>query len=437
MPKIKKVFKPLYTTDKRYVIMTGGRASLKSSTAMDFIIRSSYQKGRGIFFTRYQMTSASKSIIPDFESTVKALGCRSDFYITTTRAINKRTGSFIWFSGLRSSSGAITGDKKGLAGVNMWVIEEGEDFTDERLFDTIDDTIRGGDLPIKVVWIQNPSTREHFIFKRFFKDSSKLISLYGFDVRVSTHPMVEHIHTTYHQAMDLGYLDAGWVAKARAAYLQVQEQADLILADDSLDRKERDAKVDNLWHTSYYYYNYIGGWLERDPNAVFPYWSEGAFDDSLPFCYGLDFGFSPDPLAICKVAVDSRNFLIYVDEVGYDTEVPNVGEYLKARGVSMSDLIVADTNEPRTLQDLASVHGLNVAKARKEKIVDDIREINKYRIIITPQSSNARTELSLYKWNDRKASIPIDKNNHLMDAMRYGFRRLFSGSKRSGVRRKN
>ena len=44
-----------------------------------------------------------------------------------------------------------------------------------------------------------------------------------------------------------------------------------------------------------------------------------------------------------------------------------------------------------------------------------------YKIVITPTSSNIRKELSNYVWNDKKAGIPVDAFNHLIDAIRYAF----------------
>ncbi len=71
--KINKVYNPLYTSDKRYFLITGGRGSLKSTTIHDFVSRLTYQIGQGILFTRYTMTSAEKSIIPEFKETLKKL----------------------------------------------------------------------------------------------------------------------------------------------------------------------------------------------------------------------------------------------------------------------------------------------------------------------------------------------------------------------------
>ena len=69
--RINKAYAPLITSKKRYFLLTGGRASLKSTTIHDFASRLTYEKRHGILITRYTMSSAEKSIIPEFESSIK------------------------------------------------------------------------------------------------------------------------------------------------------------------------------------------------------------------------------------------------------------------------------------------------------------------------------------------------------------------------------
>lgn len=395
MSRINEIFKPLYTSDKRYILATGGRASLKSSSVHDFICRLTYEQGHGILFTRYTMTSAEKSIIPEFKLTLSRLGIENDFYITKNVIKNLRTDSFILFSGIKTSSGDQTANLKSISGITTWVIEEGEDFRDEKAFDTIDDSIRTTEKQNRVIWIQNPTTQEHFIYQRWIKNTSRQIDVLGHKVTVSNHPDVEHIHSTYHIAKD--YLSDAWIKKAENA-----------------------EKTNPKW----FYHNYIGGWLEKAEGVVFENWEEGEFNDYLPYCYGLDFGFHPDPLAIGKIAVDKGNKLIYVKEIAYEQHASTdriiniLDEY-----VFSDDLVICDTNEPRTTSEIKS-YGYNIQKAQKNKIVDDIRRIQSFKIIVDPDSPNFKRELNNYVWNDKKASIPIDDFNHLIDQMRYSFNKL-------------
>jgi len=412
MTKINEHFLPLYTTKRRYILVTGGRGSLKSTTVHDFIARLTFEKGHGILFTRYTMTSAEKSIIPEFKKTLERLGIEHHFTITQTLITNNETKSFIYFSGIKTSSGNQTAHLKSIAGITTWVIDEGEDFHDEKAFDTIDDSIRVNGIQNRVIWIQNPSTREHFIYKRWIKDTLTTKDYYGYDVTVSTNPNVEHIHTTYHIAVELNYLNANWIYKANDYKLKAEEA----------EKKEKGAK-----YKSHYYFNYIGGWLERAEGVIFDY-TIGKFNESLPvYCYHLDWGYSPDPLAVGKIAVDTRNKKIYVKDKIYATMVNDVASALAGVGIRKNELIVCDTSEPRTKTSVQKL-GFNIQNAVKGLIVDDVRAIKLYEIILDPESTNFKTEFDNYIWNDKKASIPIDKFNHLMDGMRYGFRRLTTES---------
>lgn len=439
--KINKVYKPLYESKKRYFLVTGGRGSLKSTTVHDFIARLTYEKGHGILFTRYTLTSAELSIIPEFKLTLDRLGITDDFHITKQSITNNRTGSFIYFSGIKTNSKDQTGRLKSIAGITTWVIEEGEDFKDELAFDTIDDSIRTTTHQNRIIWIQNPTTKEHFIYKRWIEKTSKQISVSDgvkeFNVTVSNNPDVEHIHTTFAIAEKLNYLVDSWLTKKDRAYEAVVEKIEQVRRTWTKSLTELDAKIHSIWHTSYYYYNYIGGWLERAEGCIFENWIEGEFDDTLPYCFGQDYGYSPDPLATIKVAVDEYKKRIYLKQYIYETKVDDIPAMYALVGIGKSDLIVTDTNENRTTANISLV-GYNIVPAIKlaGSIAVDIREIKQYTIVVDPSSHSVKIELNNYVWNDKKASIPIDDYNHAMDAMRYGYRRLVSGG-RTGVRRVN
>lgn len=66
MIKIQDIYKPIYTTDKSIILLTGGRGGAKSFNAQTFAERLTFESGHVILITRYTMTSAEKSIIPEF-----------------------------------------------------------------------------------------------------------------------------------------------------------------------------------------------------------------------------------------------------------------------------------------------------------------------------------------------------------------------------------
>ena len=391
---INKVYKPLYTSDKRYFLVTGGRGSLKSTTVHDFISRLTYEHGQGILFTRYTMTSAEKSIIPEFKETLKRNSSENNFHVTKDKAINLSTGSFILFTGIKTSSGNQTANLKSLAGITTWVIEEGEDFNDEKAFDTIDDSVRSKLLPNRVIWIQNPSTKEHFIYKRWIENTNKQIDVEGYKVTISDHPDVEHIHTSYHIATRF-------------------------LSKSFLDKAERTKKDNPKW----YYHNYIGGWLEKAEGVIFENWKEGTLDDSLPFVWGMDFGYVNDPTTLVKVCKDKNN--IYVKEYCYNTglSTSQISDIL-TNTIDKEDTVIADNAESRLIAELQELgHRVYPCTKGKDSVRNGITQMQDYTIIVD-NSPNIKKELNNYRWHEKISNMPVDDFNHAIDAIRYAFDEL-------------
>jgi hypothetical protein len=158
----------------------------------------------------------------------------------------------------------------------------------------------------------------------------------------------------------------------------------------------------------------LGKWLDKKHGVIFPNWVEGEFDTSLPFAYGLDFGFYPDPLALVKVAVDTTANKIYVKEIIYEQSLSYDMVVTKIRNEVETDaMIVADTSEPRLIDALLS-NGMNVNKTEKYagSVVDGIKRMLDFTIVVTEESYNMKHELRNYIWNDKKSSTPLDADNH-------------------------
>ena len=169
----------------------------------------------------------------------------------------------------------------------------------------------------------------------------------------------------------------------------------------------------------YWWQVYGLGELGRLEGAIFNNWIYGAFDDSLVYSYGLDFGVK-DPDAMVKVAIDKANKKLYWKQEIYQNSLstPELSAIIKSRGVG-NRLIVADNAALRTINDLRK-DGLNIVPVIKPRIVDRIKAIWEYQIIVDPESYDLEKELNTYVWLDKKGEIPIDENNHLIDAASYG-----------------
>lgn len=400
MVKKNPKYLPLYNSKNRYFLITGGRNSGKSYEVSTFQTLLTYELNQNILFTRYTMSSASKSIIPELTDKIEQLECRDAFDVTQNEITNTLTSSKILFSGIKTSSGNQTANLKSLHEMTTWVLDEAEEMQSEAEFDKIDLSIRSKKQQNRVIQVLNPTTKEHWIWKRWFENSHKYIEIDGYKIPVSTHPEVCHIHTTYLDNLE----------NIPADYLR---QVELI-------KKNNPEKYKHV---------ILGGWLDKAEGAIIENWSEGLFDESLPCCYGMDFGYVTDPTALVKVAVDKAKRVVYVEELMYEKGLSTNDIEIRLKGFNLGrSKIVADSAEPRLIGDL-SYAGINIISCEKypNSVQQTLTDLLEFKIIVTENSYNLKKELANYVWNDKKSNVPIDKWNHLIDSLRYAHADLTKG----------
>lgn len=385
MITLKSKYKAL-GSDSRYFVITGGRGSGKSYSINIFLLMLTYEIGHVILFTRYTLTSANISIIPEFLDKIETLNLHSDFEITKTEIINKKTGSRILFRGLKTSSGTQTANLKSLSGVTTWVLDEAEELTDENTFDKIDYSIRSKIRQNRVILILNPTTKEHFIYKRFFLSLGTKESFNGINKDVT------FIHTTY---------------------LDNKEH----LSDSFLHSIEL-MKVNN---PKKYNHVILGGWLDKAEGVVFENWEFGQFNpNELQVVYGQDFGFSIDPTTLIAVAIDNKRKLLYVKECLCKPKLTTAEIFAFNKQIANRTLIIGDSAEPRLIEELR-LKGNNIKPAIKGQgsISAGLSLMLDYKIIVEPESKNIAKELNNYVYADKKTKLVVDDFNHTLDAIRY------------------
>ncbi len=188
---LNKKYQALFNSQSRYFVITGGRGSGKSFATNTFLVLLTYEKGHRILFTRYTMTSAGMSIIPEFIEKLELMGVLDQFTVNKTEIINNLTGSSIYFSGIRTSSGDQTAKLKSIQGVSSFILDEAEELTDEESFDKIDFSIRAKNVKNRCILILNPTTKENWIYQRFFQNRGVPDGFNG------TKENITYIHTTY------------------------------------------------------------------------------------------------------------------------------------------------------------------------------------------------------------------------------------------------
>lgn len=180
----------------------------------------------------------------------------------------------------------------------------------------------------------------------------------------------------------------------------------------------------NYWHNKWKVYGL--GLLGSLEGVVFSDWE---VLDTLPngaklLGYGIDFGFTNDPTTV--IAAYKWNDSLIFDELLYESGLTNgeIAKYLKQFGIKRTDLIYADSSEPKSIAEI-NRYGFHVRPAEKgaDSINYGIDLLQESKFYITKRSVNTKRELEKYVWAKDKQgkalNTPIDNFNHCIDPMRY------------------
>ncbi len=389
----------LLGSDSRYFIISGGRGSGKSYSINSFLVLLTYEVGHVILFTRFTLTSAHISIIPEFIDKIETAGLHNDFYITKDEIVNTKTGSKILFRGIKTSMGTQTANLKSLAGVTTWVLDEAEELNDEDIFDKIDYSIRHNVKQNRVILILNPATKEHFIYKRFFEQKE-----------VQEGSTLINKDTTY----------------IHSSYLDNYKNLSQSFLDQIAQIKLNNPKK--------YEHVILGGWLDKAEGVVFTNWKYGLFNpDNLQTSFGQDYGFSIDPTTLVEVAIDRKQKRIYLKEHLYKPKLTTSEIAHINKTICGNKLIVADSAEPRLIDELVKL-GCRVIGTTKGagSISAGIAIMQDYELIV--EGENIGKELNNYVYTDKGSKLFLDAWNHILDAARYNIAYNLSGGHGHDIR---
>jgi len=394
---ISQKYKPLFTRPKGVdtFILTGGRFSSKSYTAAIASVNWAAKLEHRILYGRYTSVSGKDSTFPEVEEKIKLLGFDDYFDVTQNRIDSTINKSKIVFKGFKTGSNVQTASLKSLKDFSVLLVEEAEEIPDYDTYEKVSLSIRGNndfdEEPNIKVLILNPTTKEHWIYKEFFESKGVDAGFNGVKDNVC------YIHTSYLDCLE-------FVPK------------DII-------RSFEDMKINK---PTRYKHIVMGGWLDRMEGCVIEDWRIGQMDESQPFVYGMDFGYVNDPTTLVKVSQDEKN--IYTDlklhRVAMSTN--DIIKFLE-QTVDKSDLILADCAEPRLIEEL-QVEGFNIIGCRKGKdsVKNGLARLNEKTIVSEEKDTDFHRELNNYVWSDKKSNTPVDKYNHVIDAVRYAYDELSS-----------
>ena len=183
-------------------------------------------------------------------------------------------------------------------------------------------------------------------------------------------------------------------------------------------------EIERLRETDMQYWQIYGlGQKAISKSIIFTYSESEVPEDATLISHGIDYGYTNDSTAL--VAVYKKDYSLYIKELLYRTMMTSQDIHKEFKNLKLEGRVIyAESSEPR-LNDFLRRSGWNIRPTLKGKdsIVAGIDLLKRYKLFVTPDSKNLIHEFRNYKWSKDKTekltNIPIDKNNHLIDALRY------------------
>lgn len=387
-----KGYKDFWNFTGRYRVCKGSRASKKSkTTALNFIYRIMKYPQANLLVVRKVFGTLKDSCYTELKWAIHRFGVDSlfDCKMSPLEITYKPTGQKIYFRGLDDplKVTSITVD----VGYLCWLwIEEAYEITSEDDFNMLDESIRGevGDNLFKQATLTfNPWSDRHWLKRRFFDVSSE-------DVL----------------AITTNYMCNEWL-----------DNADKRLFENMKKNNPKRYAVAGLGEWGVTEGVIFENWRTEDLTELIP-----TFDNI--YC-GMDFGYSNDPNALIKVHISKAQRKIYVFAEWYQAGMSDEELSEVAREFVGNDYITCDSAEPKTIDFLAS-KGVKAVPAMKgaDSINRGIRWLQGYEIVVHKNCQNFINEISQSCWLKDKygnaMAKPVDKDNHLLDALRYATEQL-------------
>lgn len=193
-----------------------------------------------------------------------------------------------------------------------------------------------------------------------------------------------------------------------------------VLKDEIDYDKRRDPdKFAHIW---------LGQYQQSSEARVFRNWRIEEFEAPKGMTYrlGADWGFANDPSVLVRCYLEGRN--LYIDYEAYmiGCEIDQLPDLFDRVPDSRKWFITADSARPETISYMQK-HGypkINSAIKGAKSLEEGVEFLKSYDIIVHPRCKHAIDELTLYSYKidpltDKVLPILDDKDNHVIDAIRY------------------
>lgn len=388
------IFNPIYlkhqfNNNNRYQIYFGGSSSGKSFSLAQRTVLDVFKGNRNYLIVRNVQSTLKRSCLNEITKAISNFKLSEYFQVNKTDMIItcKLNNKQILFCGLDDVEkvksitpidGVIT---------DIWVEEATE--TDYKAVKQLDKRLRGKSKVVKRLTLSfNPILKDHWLYTEYF---------------------------------DIWEDDKQYVEKDNVSILKTTYKDNKFLAEDDIKALENESD-------KYYYEVYtLGNWGVLGA-VIFKNWRvedfsniESTFDN---FRHGIDWGFADDPFAYVKSHYDRMRRKLYICD-----EIEAVGLLNREAAPLVSkkadrDLVICDNASPKDIAEFSDLR-INAVSARKGagSIEYGIKFLQGLEIIIHPRCQNFKNEINKYKYKEDKNGnilpIAVDKDNHLIDALRY------------------
>jgi phage terminase large subunit len=361
----------------RYKGAYGGRGSAKSHSFAGLMIEENIVQKQDNVCLREIQKSLEFSVKKLLELKISDMNAGSYFEVQDKRIITKRGGVII-FEGLQNhTSDSI----KSLEGFDRAWVEEAQTLSQKSL-DILRPTLRKDGSELWFSWNPSQPTDPIDAFLR------------------NDNPPPDSI------VVEMNYRHNPWLPE-------------VLIAEIEYDKKRDPDKFAHIW---------LGKYQQSSEARVFRNWRIEEFEapTGMTFRLGADWGFANDPSVLVRCYLEGRN--LYIDYEAYmvGCEIDQLPDLFDRVPDSRKWFITADSARPETISYMQK-HGypkINSAIKGAKSIEEGIEFLKSYDIIVHPRCKHTIDELTLYSYKvdpltDKVLPILDDKDNHVIDAVRY------------------
>lgn len=386
-----RVFIPLLE-NKRFKGIKGGRGSGKSHFTAELLVEEAILGHQRIVCAREVQNSIKDSVKQLIEDKIRKLGVEH-LFVSTEKEIRGPNDSLFIFRGLQNHTSTSI---KSLEGFTRLWCEEAQTIS-QKSIDLAIPTFRKKGSQCLFTW--NPE-KESDPVEKFFTNNE------GDDDFI---------------CVTANYCDNPYFP----------------------EELRRDMERDKLRDPDKYYHVWMGGYQKNSEARVFNNWTIKEFEAPLGMMFrlGADWGFAKDPTVLVRCfAVNNKLFIDY-ETYMVECEINNTPDLFRRVPESDKWFITADSARPETISYMRKngFPKINPAEKGKGSVEDGIEFLKSFDIVVHPRCVETIKELTLYSYKTDPLTgtvMPIfeDKNNHVIDALRYACEGIRKANKTKSVK---